>query len=653
MVLQHFEKGDTVEVLKRENDANDGVSVWFPATVLRSSSTANQHRKNQIYVEFDTLTTPTPVDRDDNIVNKIPPLREYVDLADVRPAPPQELHRFFKVGETAEAFKNKGWRKGKVLNILENSKYAVSFSGNGDDDEAEEVEQWGLRVFRDWDDGSWVPPLQLQKPSPESDVTSRSVKLRIKCSPSSSVVKFSKGMLVEVKSDEEGFQGSWYQATIVEPLGNDKFMVEYLTLKTEDETQLLQEEADISYIRPCPPEIQRVEPFELFAQVDAWYNDGWWVGHISRVIDGLKYMVFFRNTNEEMNFEHLKLRPHQDWIEGKWVATPEMVELRRSSAEMDKKTKGLKLGIKCSGNREEQTFSKGIMVEVKSDEEGYQGSWYTAVIIGPSGGNKFLVEYQTLRTDDESKPLREMAETSYIRPCPPCIKKLDRYKMLEEVDAWYNDGWWVGLVSKVLGSLKYAVYFWTSNEELEFGHHDLRPHQEWIGGKWITAFRKKSKLLMKSKLGKLKGRNGGVALDPCYCNGTKVEVKSDEEGYRGFWYPAIIVRPTGNGKYLVEYQTLKTDDGSKLLKEEADALCIRPCPTMVQQTERFKPLEEIDAWYNEGWWVGQVCKVIAGSKYTVYFKTTNEVLEFQHSDLRPHQDWINQQWIRPMRGRMQ
>lgn len=166
-----------------------------------------------------------------------------------------------------------------------------------------------------------------------------------------------------------------------------------------------------------------------------------------------------------------------------------MVELQQSSTEMEIKPKELKLRIKCSGNTEEQKFSKGMIVEVKSDEQGYQGSWYTAAIIGPIEDKKFLVEYQTLRTDDETESLREIAESSYIRPCPPCVQKLDRYQMLEEVDAWYNDGWWVGLVSKVLDNLEYAVYFWTSNEELEFGHHDLRPHQEWIGGKWITAFR--------------------------------------------------------------------------------------------------------------------------------------------------------------------
>ena len=94
-----------------------------------------------------------------------------------------------------------------------------------------------------------------------------------------------------------------------------------------------------------------------------------------------------------------------------------------------------------------------------------------------------------MRTDDESETLLDVAKNSYIRPCPPHIRKLDSYKLLEKGDAWYNDGWWVGLVSKVLRNLKYVVYFWTSNEEIKFGHYDLRPHQEWTGEKWITAFR--------------------------------------------------------------------------------------------------------------------------------------------------------------------
>ncbi|KAL0457527.1 UNVERIFIED_CONTAM: protein AGENET DOMAIN (AGD)-CONTAINING P1 [Sesamum latifolium] len=626
-----LKKGEKIEVMKQNGDV-----VWYPSTFLRSSL-------NQTYVQFDTLN-----ETEDSMS---PLRREYVSPVDVRPAPPPELHRYFKVGEIVEGFcrEKKGWRKATVVAILEKSRYAVSFEGEGQKGSPAEMEQWELRAVREWADGSWTRLfdlkkcfryLKLQNKSSESEVKSRGLILKIKCSGKASGIKFNEGMLVEVKSDEEGFQGSWFTAVIVKPLANDKFLVEYRTLRTENKTELLKEEVDISCIRHCPPAIQRVKPFDYLERVDAWYNDGWWEGHIVQVFNGCKYTVQFTNTDEKMVFEHCKLRPHQEWTDGKWVAVPKV-----NLADVSLKSNKVKLKRKHSGKASEPTFRDGMMVEVKSDEEGYQGSWYTAVIVCSLCCDKYLVEYQTLKTDDESDLLREKAFASYIRPCPPKIVRVDRFKMLEEVDAWYNDGWWVGLVSKVLDGLKYAVYFWTTNEELILEHFNLRPHQEWIGGKWIVAFRRNSKLLVKNKLGKYKGDNDGLGLDPNFINGMKVEVKSDEQGYRDSWYPAAIAKSIGSRKYLVEYQTLKTDDGTQLHKEEADALCMRPCPPVVQRKDRFKQFEEVDAWYNDGWWVGQICKVLKGRKYLVYFNSTTETLEFQHSELRPHQDWIRGQWV--------
>lgn len=148
----------------------------------------------------------------------------------------------------------------------------------------------------------------------------------------------------------------------------------------------------------------------------------------------------------------------------------------------------LKFKIKCSGKMSVPKFRNGMTVEVKSDEEGFQGSWFTAVIVDSVGNDKFLVKYMTLKTDDESELLKDTTDASNIRPCPPVIQRIDRFKMLEEVDAWHNDGWWTGLIHKILDDLKYAVYFWSTNEEMEFHHFNLRPHQEWIGGKWIISF---------------------------------------------------------------------------------------------------------------------------------------------------------------------
>ncbi|KAL0305257.1 UNVERIFIED_CONTAM: protein AGENET DOMAIN (AGD)-CONTAINING P1 [Sesamum angustifolium] len=511
-----LKKGEKIEVRRQNVDV-----VWYPSTFLHSAL-------NQTYVQFDTLS-----ETEDSIS---PLRREYVSPVDVRPAPPPELHRYFKVGEIVEGFckEKKGWRKATVVVILEKSGYAVSFEGEGRKGSLAEMEQWELRAVREWADGSWSPPFRLEEVlqnKSESEGKPRGLILRIKCSGKASGMKFNEGMLVEVKSDEEGFQGSWFTAVIVKPLANDKFLVEYRTLRTENKTELLKEEVDISCIRHCPPAIQRVKPFDYLERVDAWYNDGWWEGHIVQVSNGCKYTVQFTNTDEKMVFEHCKLRPHQEWTDGKWVAVPKV-----NLADVSLKSNKVKLKRKHSGKASEPTFRDGMMVEVKSDEEGYQGSWYTAVIVCSLCCDKYLVEYQTLKTDDESDLLREKAFASYIRPCPPKIVRVDRFKMLEEVDAWYNDGWWVGLVSKVLDGLKYAIYFWTTNEELILEHFNLRPHQEWIGGKWIVAFR--------------------------------VEVKSDEQGYRGSWYPAAIAKSIGSRKYLVEYQTLKTDDGTQLHKKK-------------------------------------------------------------------------------------
>jgi len=133
-------------------------------------------------------------------------------------------------------------------------------------------------------------------------------------------VKFSKGMLVEVSSDEDGFKGAWFAASIVEPVGKDKYLVEYKSLRTEDDSGFLREEVNTMHIRPPPPQTVVVDHFKKLEEVDALYNDVWWVGVVSKVNTFPKYVVYFKDTGEELEFKHSDLRPHQDWINGKWVA---------------------------------------------------------------------------------------------------------------------------------------------------------------------------------------------------------------------------------------------------------------------------------------------------------------------------------------------
>ncbi|KAI4338569.1 hypothetical protein MLD38_023612 [Melastoma candidum] len=147
----------------------------------------------------------------------------------------------------------------------------------------------------------------------------------------------------------------------------------------------------------------------------------------------------------------------------------------------------------CTGKEEgnetvcHTDFFNGMKVEVRSDEDGFQGSWFAAVIVGAAGNNKYLVEYETLKTDDGSQFLREEQDASYIRPVPPTIQRMYPFSRLEAVDVWYSEGWWIGYISQILDNWNYIVYFRTTNEEMVFNHTDLRPHQEWVGGQWLSA----------------------------------------------------------------------------------------------------------------------------------------------------------------------
>ncbi|XP_052880026.1 protein AGENET DOMAIN (AGD)-CONTAINING P1-like [Gossypium arboreum] len=82
---------------------------------------------------------------------------------------------------------------------------------------------------------------------------------------------FFQGDKVEVCSKEEGFLGSYYQAKILSPLNdNTLYRVQYKNLvEEEDQT------------RPLVEIVSADEVFHYLDSVDAFDNDGWWVGKIT------------------------------------------------------------------------------------------------------------------------------------------------------------------------------------------------------------------------------------------------------------------------------------------------------------------------------------------------------------------------------------
>ena len=104
--------------------------------------------------------------------------------------------------------------------------------------------------------------------------------------------------------------------------------------------------------------------------------------------------------------------------------------------------------------------------------------------VGNVKGKTLLVEYRDLLTDDAKSKLKEKVKVHMIRPEPPALNR-QRFFLNEEVDAYDQDGWWVGLIYGILPQNKYIVYLSQTSEKLEYDMTQLRLHQDWTRDKWV------------------------------------------------------------------------------------------------------------------------------------------------------------------------
>ncbi|XVF08078.1 hypothetical protein REPUB_Repub06bG0195000 [Reevesia pubescens] len=138
-------------------------------------------------------------------------------------------------------------------------------------------------------------------------------------------------------------------------------------------------------------------------------------------------------------------------------------------------------------------FYRGDKVEVCSKEEGFIGSYYEATVVSPLIGNTlYKVEYKNLvDEEDQTRPLIEVVSADEVRPMPPRTvgETTKIFYYLERVDAFDNDGWWVGNITGKQKS-KYFVYFDTTGDEIAYPVSQLRNHLEWCKSKWVPCKRR-------------------------------------------------------------------------------------------------------------------------------------------------------------------
>ncbi|KAM7265604.1 hypothetical protein ACFE04_003287 [Oxalis oulophora] len=133
------------------------------------------------------------------------------------------------------------------------------------------------------------------------------------------------------------------------------------------------------------------------------------------------------------------------------------------------------------------SFKRGDRVEVCSTDDGYQGSYFEATVLSRKENGSYVVQYDNLvEESDHNRQLKEVIPANEIRPMPPLSLPVTAYGYLTKVDAFDNDGWWVGeIIGKV--ESKFLVYFDHYRVEVPYSITQLRSHQEFIGGYWVNS----------------------------------------------------------------------------------------------------------------------------------------------------------------------
>ncbi|PIA37757.1 hypothetical protein AQUCO_03000350v1 [Aquilegia coerulea] len=125
--------------------------LWLVATIKRLSL----KNKRRVLVEYQNLL--------DEKESK--PLQEYVDLSCLRPVPPIQNTTIFQLNKGVDAFSGKGWRKGIISKVLEDSKYCVYFRNP---EEEMEFKHGELRPHLEWVHEKWVG-LEVQEQCRRND----------------------------------------------------------------------------------------------------------------------------------------------------------------------------------------------------------------------------------------------------------------------------------------------------------------------------------------------------------------------------------------------------------------------------------------------------------------------------------------------------
>ncbi|XP_050225427.1 protein AGENET DOMAIN (AGD)-CONTAINING P1-like [Mercurialis annua] len=129
-------------------------------------------------------------------------------------------------------------------------------------------------------------------------------------------MKFEAGDRVEVCSKQKGYAGSYYEATVVEPLDQGQSYSVRYKYSLEEKTSLM-EIVSADEVRPPPPPApgisSEISGVLKYKAVDAFDGVGWWVGQITGKPCWNHYDVYLMTSGHQVSVHAAQLRPHLDW----------------------------------------------------------------------------------------------------------------------------------------------------------------------------------------------------------------------------------------------------------------------------------------------------------------------------------------------------
>ncbi|XP_062198093.1 DUF724 domain-containing protein 6-like isoform X2 [Phragmites australis] len=355
------------------------------------------------------------------------------------------------------------------------------------------------RRGRGWSKSSRKPPL------PSSPI-----------SPSSPAREQPPGAKVEVRVDDEGFHGSWFEATVVDfsPASGRRrparYTVTYSHLLTDDGGSTLAEPFAPTHIRPRPPptgDSSSPPRFRVHDIVEAFHNDGWWSGIVVAANDpdpSASVTVAFPITREVITFPPHFVRPRRDYIDGEWVLSRAVIAVQPKRAV--------------------RVYEVGDKVEVGRDREVYGYSWFPATVAKVVDPLSYVVEYFDMEEGEGgAEKATEYLHWRFIRPAVEHSPRDSEFRLGPgaAVEAYCDGAWSAGVVHRVIGDGEFEVSVdGKEAEQLVTKVVELlKPQYKWNGMHWkIVSAKRHANLRWRSMSGKSPSSPVDVASSDNECS---------------------------------------------------------------------------------------------------------------------------------------